>query len=82
MVNLADGFIFTFSDLKTEDISSQLIFREILSFIKNKKIRILFIGKISSGKTSLLNSIIGNNYNILPTTMKECTKANFIIKHN
>ena len=36
MVNLADGFIFTFSDLKTEDISSQLIFREILSFIKNK----------------------------------------------
>ena len=36
MVNLSDGFIFTFSDLKIEDISSQLIFREILSFIKNK----------------------------------------------
>ena len=51
-------------------------------FIENKKIRILFLGKISSGKTSLLNSIIGNNYNILQTTLKECTKSNFIIKYS
>ena len=52
------------------------------NFYTQKKIRILFIGKISSGKTSLLNSIIGNNFYLLETTMKECTKSIFIIKYS
>ena len=37
---------------------------------------------ISSGKTSLLNSIIGNNYNILQTTILECTKCIYRIKYS
>ena len=55
---------------------------EFIKFQNNKKIRILFIGKISTGKTSLLNSIIGNNKYILQTTIKECTQAIFIIKNS
>ena len=52
------------------------------SFYINNKIRIIFIGQISSGKTSLLNTIIGNNYNILQTTLSECTKCIYIIKYS
>ena len=52
------------------------------NFYDNNNIRILFIGMISSGKTSLLNSIIGNNYNILQTTVKECTKCIYRIKYS
>ena len=52
------------------------------NYYNNKKIRIIFIGIISSGKTSLLNSIIGNNYNILQTTHKECTKSIYRIKYS
>ncbi len=51
-------------------------------FYKNRNIRILFIGMISSGKTSLLNSIIGNNYNILQTTVLECTKCIYRIRYS
>lgn len=52
------------------------------NFRNNKKIRILFIGKISTGKTSLLNSIIGRNDRILETSAKECTQTVFIIKYS
>jgi len=52
------------------------------NFRDNKKIRILFIGKISTGKTSLLNSIIGGNDRILETSAKECTQTVFIIKYS
>ena len=52
------------------------------NFYNNKTIRILFIGIISSGKTSLLNSIIGHNYNILQTTHSECTKCIYRIKYS
>jgi len=52
------------------------------AFYENRNIRILFIGMISSGKTSLLNSIIGNNYNILQTTLLECTKCIYRIRYS
>ena len=52
------------------------------NYDKNKKIRIIFLGKISSGKTSLMNSIIGHNYNILPITSKENTQNIFILKYS
>ena len=56
-------------------------YEEFEKYKNNNKIRILFIGKISTGKTSLLNSIIGNNKYILETTNKECTQAIYIIKN-
>ena len=40
-------------------------YEEFEEFQNNKNFRILFIGKISTGKISLLNLIIGNNKNIL-----------------
>jgi len=55
---------------------------EFSKFFKEKYTRIIFIGIISSGKTSLLNSIIGNNYNILETTANECTKSIYRIKYS
>ena len=44
-----------------------------------RKIRIAFIGNISVGKSSVLNSIIGED--ILPTNDKECTYRGIIIRH-
>ena len=51
-------------------------------YIEEKKIRIILLGKISSWKISLINSIIGNNYNILPIRMKECINNIYILKHS
>ena len=48
----------------------------------NTKIRICFFGKSNSGKTSLLNSIIGKNLYLLQSSQKECTKSIFIIKYS
>ena len=44
-----------------------------------RKIRIAFIGNISVGKSTVLNSIIGEN--ILPTKESECTYRGVIIKY-
>lgn len=52
------------------------------TFYDNNNIRIIFIGMISSGKTSLLNTIIGHNYKILQTTISECTKCIYRIKYS
>ena len=48
---------------KIKDILTKI--KDFKNYYNNKKIRIIFLGKISSGKTSLMNSIIGHNYNIL-----------------
>lgn len=56
--------------------------KDFKSYYEKKNIRILFIGMVSSGKTSLLNSIIGNNYFILERTMNECTKCIYRIKYS
>ena len=44
-----------------------------------RKIRVAFIGNISVGKSTVLNSIIGEN--ILPTKESECTYRGIIIKY-
>ena len=44
-----------------------------------RKIRISFIGNISVGKSTVLNSIIGHY--ILPIKETECTYRGIIIKH-
>ena len=52
----------------------------ILNYIKNQMaIRILFIGRHSSGKTSLINSFLG--IDLLETSSEECTMDCFIIKY-
>ena len=52
----------------------------VLNYIKNQlSIRILFIGRHSSGKTSLINSFLG--IDLLETSSEECTMNGFIIKY-
>ena len=52
----------------------------LLNYIKNQlSIRILFIGRHSSGKTSLINSFLGND--LLQTSAEECTMSGFVIKN-
>ena len=43
--------------------------------------KILLLGKYSSGKSSLLNSIIGYDLNILDISENECTKNAYVIKY-
>ena len=59
---------------ENKDFNDFLISNEI-SF------KILLLGKYSSGKSSLLNSIIGYDLNILDVKENECTKNAFIIKY-
>ena len=54
----------------------------ISNYINNSSsIRFLLLGPHSSGKSSLLNNIIGYNQNYLPTNNNECTKVGVIIKY-
>ena len=57
--------------------------KDYINFFSLKKLtfRLIFLGKQSSGKTSILNSIIGYNLNILDTNLGWCTKNAFIIKY-
>ena len=47
---------------------------------KDSKIRIALLGLYSSGKSTILNTIIGKN--ILPTNSNECTKIGIIIRYH
>ena len=50
-------------------------------FNNTSAIRFLMVGPHNSGKSTLLNNIIGYNKNLLPTDLKECTKTGIIIKY-
>ena len=54
---------------------------ETLLDIKEKKLRIPLFGEYSSGKSSLLNTIIGYDFNIIPIDTKVCTNIALIIKY-
>ena len=49
--------------------------------MKQKKIKIPLLGEYSSGKSSLLNSLIGYNYNILPVGVNVCTNIALVIQY-
>ena len=41
----------------------------------------MFVGAHNTGKSSVINNIIGYNLNYLPTNLQECTKVGIIIKY-
>jgi len=63
------------NELKSFKVSLQCLREGIIG----RKIRIAFIGNISVGKSSVINSIIGED--ILPTNDKECTYRGILIRH-
>ena len=50
-------------------------------FNNTSAISFLLLGPHNSGKSSILNHIIGYNLNFLPTALCECTKTGIIIKY-
>jgi len=56
-------------------------YEDLLEFInKDRKIRIAVLGLYSSGKSTILNCIIGQK--ILPTNSSECTRRGIIIRYH
>ena len=55
--------------------------KETLLDIEEKKLRIPLFGEYSSGKSSLLNTLIGYNYNVIPIDTKVCTNIALIVKY-
>ena len=63
-------------------INDMLIeYQEAVTDMEQKKIRIPLLGEYSSGKSSLLNTIIGHNYNVLPVSIEVCTNIALVIKY-
>ena len=57
-------------------------YTQIFNYFKyTSAIRFLFVGAHNTGKSSVINNIIGYNLNFLPTDLKECTKVGIIIKY-
>ncbi|GEM_PF-5418912 len=73
-----------FTDLVEKSTSSELKLkytnlRETYEQILNEEFRIVFTGTYSSGKSSIINALIGKN--ILPTATSTCTSVICKIKH-
>ena len=60
----------------TQEYKTTLLYMD-----KEKKIRIPLLGEYSSGKSSLLNTLIGYNYNIIPVDTKVCTNIALVIRY-
>ena len=71
--------IFLKTQLKNQFGELNSYLRVLSENLLGRKIRISFIGNISVGKSTVLNSIIGEN--ILPTSDGECTYRGIIVKH-
>jgi len=56
-------------------------YQEAMTDMKQRKIRIPLLGEYSSGKSSLLNTIIGHDYNVLPVSVEVCTNIALVIKY-
>ena len=60
----------------TQEYNTTLLYMD-----KEKKIRIPLLGEYSSGKSSLLNTLIGHDYNIIPVDTKVCTNIALVIRY-
>ena len=81
-INDLEKFIndtFNLIDPNNELGDFKICLQTVRESILGRKIRIAFIGNISVGKSTVLNSIIGKN--ILPTSLTECTYRGVILKH-
>ena len=72
--------LFTIKIIESLDNIEKLYNSHQESIKSERKLNILTIGGYSSGKSTLLNTIVIGN-NILPTSSLECTKIGLIIKH-
>ena len=70
---------FKIIDPKNEMENFRISLQSLRENILGKKLRIAFIGNISVGKSTVLNSIIGQE--ILPTKESECTYRGVILRH-
>ena len=62
-----------------KDLSTK--YKETLLDIEEKKLRIPLFGEYSSGKSSLINTLIGYNYNVIPIDTKVCTNIALVVKY-
>lgn len=76
---LQEIFDFIKNNLKNKFKNLNNNLSALSQFILGRKMRIVFIGNISVGKSSVLNTLIGEE--ILPTKDVECTYRGIIIKH-
>ena len=60
----------------TQEYNTTLLYMD-----KEKKIRIPLLGEYSSGKSSLINTLIGNDLNIIPVDTKVCTNIALVIRY-
>ena len=82
VINELDDFInetFKIVDPNNEMPEFKLSLETLRENILGRKIRIAFIGNISVGKSTVLNSIIGKH--LLPTKETECTYRGVIIRY-
>ena len=82
LINEFDSFIkesFKIIDLSNELPLFKLSYDILRENILGRKIRVSFIGNINSGKSTVLNCIIGEK--ILPIDDTECTYRGVIIRH-
>ena len=84
IVNLLDVLLQIVKESKIDINVIDCLINEIsltIQYLKHYEfIYIPFLGPSNSGKTTLINGIIGKD--ILPTKMGECTKRGIIIKYN
>ena len=78
--SVLDRFNFIEDKLKNYFPESYSQIQELKEYINRRKIRIVFTGNLSAGKSTVLNSIIGED--ILPINESVCNFIGIIIKHN
>ena len=86
-INDFDKYMKELNDLKGDD-NNQAIeslnnkFNEIKGYSSKKFLSsLLLIGEYSSGKSSFINSLIGQNLNLLQVKTTECTKIAVIVRY-